>query len=82
MRSADHESEGGGPVGPAERDEMRRSPIENGQLQMRVALLKNDGLLRERDTELIFRIMHAERARFPIAFMADEFGVSSQGYAK
>jgi putative transposase len=26
--------------------------------------------------------MHAERACFPIAFMADEFGVSRQGYAK
>jgi putative transposase len=26
--------------------------------------------------------MHAERACFPIIFMADEFGVSRQGYAK
>jgi putative transposase len=26
--------------------------------------------------------MHAERADFPIVFMADEFGVSRQGYAK
>jgi putative transposase len=38
--------------------------------------------LRERNTELIFRFMHAERANFPIAFMATEFEVSRQGYAK
>jgi transposase len=40
MRSADDKSTGGGPVGPAERDEMRRLRAENRELQMRVELLK------------------------------------------
>jgi putative transposase len=35
-----------------------------------------------RDTELIFRFMYAERAYFPISFMAAQFAVSRQGYAK
>ena len=42
---------------------------------------KSDGLLRQRNKELIFRFIEAERANFPIVFMCTELGVSRQGYA-
>jgi HTH-like domain len=68
-------------VSAEEREEIRRLKAENRELSMRVELLKKSGgHLRDRDTELIFQFMDAEKANFPITVMAEELDVSRQGH--